>query len=243
MATMSLEQLVAQLKQVYGNDLRAVVLYGSAAAGEHIPKRSDYNVLVIVDALTMRHLRAEAAVARAWAEGGNPAPLTLTTSEWRRSADIFPMEYADILERHRVLHGTPPFDGISVSRDHLRLQLEFEAMGKLLKLRRGVLESGGDDRAQVELLASSLSTMMVIFRAVARLHGQVPQTDNLELVRSVAGRAGFDAEPFNRVVRHVRGEHRLSGSAVGEALEGYLAGAQKLVAHLDTFSTPPPPAR
>ena len=100
MATMTLDQLVSQLAKVYGKDLRAVVLYGSAAAGEHIAKRSDYNVLVIVDQLTMGHLRAEAAVARAWQDSGNPAPLTLTTSEWRASGDIFPMEYADILERH-----------------------------------------------------------------------------------------------------------------------------------------------
>src|SRR6185295_12890905 len=101
---MTLDELVAQLQKVYGPELRSVVLYGSAAAGEHIPKRSDYNVLVIVDSLTMTHLRAEAAVAQAWGESGNPPPLTLTTQEWRSSADIFPMEYADVLERHRVLH-------------------------------------------------------------------------------------------------------------------------------------------
>jgi predicted nucleotidyltransferase len=95
MATMTLEQLVTQLRAAYGDELRAVVLYGSAAAGEHIPKRSDYNVLVIVESLGLDRLRAAAAVARAWGESGNPPPLTLTVNEWRGSADIFPMEYAD----------------------------------------------------------------------------------------------------------------------------------------------------
>jgi len=96
---MTLEELVGQLQKVYGAQLRSVVLYGSAAAGEHIPKRSDYNVLVIVDELTMEHMRAGAAVARAWGEDGNPPPLTFTLDEWQGSSDIFPMEYADILER------------------------------------------------------------------------------------------------------------------------------------------------
>ena len=233
MATMTLDQLVSQLTKVYGKDLRAVVLYGSAAAGEHIAKRSDYNVLVIVDQLTMGHLRAEAAVARAWQDTGNPAPLTLTTNEWRASGDIFPMEYADILERHRVLHGSPPFEGIIVSRDHLRLQVEHEAMGTLLQLRRGILAAGGEEKRHVELLTASLSTLMVIFRGVIRLHGEVPSTDNERLSRDVAGRAGFDAEPFAGVVRHVRGERKLAGPGVAEVLDGYLAGAQRLVAHLD----------
>src|SRR6185436_4805581 len=128
MATMTLDELVAQLRKVYGDQLRSVVLYGSAAAGEHIPKRSDYNVLVIVDTLTADSLRAASATARSWAEAGNPAPLTLTAAEWRGSVDIFPMEYADMIERHRVLHGESPFAGISVEPGDLRLQLEQESM-------------------------------------------------------------------------------------------------------------------
>jgi hypothetical protein len=232
---MTLDELVDQLKRVYGAQLDAVVLYGSAAAGEHIPKRSDYNVLVVVQELTMQHMRTEAAVARAWAEGGNPPPLTLTRSEWRGSADIFPMEYADILERHRVLYGTPPFDGIVVDRGHLRLQLEYEAMGKLLKLRQGVLAAGGDQKAQVELLAASLSTIMVIFRAVERLHGAVPPTDYDRLSRDVATRVGFDAAPFGRVVRHLRGGEKIGSSEVESVLAGYVDGMSRLVSYLDRY--------
>jgi hypothetical protein len=232
---MTLDELVSQLQKVYGPKLRAVVLYGSAAAGEHIPKRSDYNVLVIVDELTMEHMRTEAAVARAWAEDGNPPPLTLTLKEWRASADIFPMEYADILEHHRVLHGTAPFDGMSVDRTHLRLQLEYEAMGKLLKLRQGVLATGGDSKQQIELMAASLSTIMVIFRAVQRLHGAVPPTDYERLSRDVATRAGFDAEPFVRVVQHVRGTQKIGSSDALAVLTGYLDGMYRLVSYLDRY--------
>jgi hypothetical protein len=236
---MTLDELVAQLQKVYGAHLRAVVLYGSAAAGEHIAKRSDYNVLVVVDELTMQHMRTEAAVARAWGEKGNPPPLTLTLAEWRGSADIFPMEYADILERHRVLYGTPPFDGIKVDREHLRLQVEHEAMGKLLKLRQGILASGGDSKAQAELLAASLSTIMVIFRAFERLHGAVPSADYERLSRDVAGRVGFDVTPFERVVRHVRGGEKIGSADVSAVLEGYLGGMTRLVGYLDSHKAAP----
>lgn len=232
---MTPDELVAQLQKVYGAKLRAVVLYGSAAAGEHIPKRSDYNVLVIVDELTMQHMRAEAAVSKAWGEKGNPPPLTLTHDEWRGSADIFPMEYADILERHKVLFGTPPFDGITVDRAHLRLQVEHEAMGKLLKLRQGILASGGDAKAQAELLAASLSTIMVIFRAFERLHGAVPPTDYERLSRDVSKRVGFDVAPFERVVRHVRGGEKIGLADVPGVLEGYVNGMNRLVGYLDRY--------
>ena len=42
---MKLEELVRQLQLAYGTGLQSVVLFGSAVAGEHNPKKSDYNVL------------------------------------------------------------------------------------------------------------------------------------------------------------------------------------------------------
>ena len=89
MAKMTLDELVAQLRAAFGAELRSVVLYGSAASGEHIPKQSDYNVLVLVDALDdvafaaaidaliadpgRRRIHADAGVERArefsWDEG------------------------------------------------------------------------------------------------------------------------------------------------------------------------------
>jgi hypothetical protein len=235
MARMKLEELVSQLRAAYGTALRSMVLYGSAASGEHLTKHSDYNVLVIVDALGPENLAAASAASRAWSDAGNPAPLTLTTSEWRGSADIFPMEYADILHRHRVLFGDPPFDGIRVDPNDLRLQLEQEAMGKLLKLRQGVLASGNDGQRQLELLTASVSAIMIVFRAFLRLHDVEPPADNVAVAEAVASRAKLDAAPFTRVVQHVRGKSPLKAADVRPVLAGYLRGMEQLVAHLDRY--------
>ena len=235
MAKMTLEQLVEQLRTAYGADLRSIVLYGSAAAGEHIAKRSDYNVLVIVDSLSMQKLRAAAAVARAWAEAGNPAPMTLTTREWRGSADIFAMEYADILERHRVLHGQLPAD-VRVRPEDLRLQLEHEAMGTLLQLRRGALAVGHNSKEQIARLEQASSTVMVLFRALLRLHGEQPPQDNVALSERVAAIAGIDAAPFVRVVRHRRNEQSVPSEEARALLGAYLTGVEGLVQYLDRYS-------
>jgi predicted nucleotidyltransferase len=232
---MKLDELVRQLKLAYGDALRSVVLFGSAVAGEHLAKTSDYNVLVIVDSLPLERLRAVAAVSKAWAEDGNPPPMTFTATEWRSSSDIFPMEYADILERHRVLHGEAPFDGITVKPADLRLQVEHQTMGKLLQLRQAVMGAGGNSALQLDVLEKSLSTLMVIFRGVVRLNAQVPSQDYEALSRSVAEKAGFSAEPFVRVIRHVRGSEKLRREAASGILEDYLSAMEQLVAYLDRF--------
>jgi predicted nucleotidyltransferase len=236
MATMTLDELVTQLRAAYGARLASVVLYGSAAGGDHIPQRSDYNVLVLLESLdNAQSFVAASAVARAWRESGNPPPMTMTLAEWRRSADIFPMEYADILERNRVLHGEPPFAGISVAPADLRLQLEQQVMGKLLQLRQGALLAGTDGKRQAELVAASLSTMMVLFRAVLRLHGEPPTGDSTTTATRVGALAGFDPAPFIRAVRHVHGAEKLSSTEAGQVLSGYLAAIERLNRYLDQF--------
>ena len=78
---MKLEELVTQLQQAYGTTLRSVILYGSAVAGEHIAKKSDYNVLVLLNRIDMSALAAASAVAREWKEAGNPPHSSASTPQ------------------------------------------------------------------------------------------------------------------------------------------------------------------
>lgn len=233
---MTLDELVDQLRQAYGPALRSVLLYGSAVAGEHIARRSDYNVLVVLDSVPLDRLAAVGAVLRSWTEAGNSAPMTFTAAEWKSSADVFPMEYSDILERHRVLYGADVTEGISVAPADLRLEVEQQSLGKLLHLRRGAMAAGGDEKAQLELLEASLSAIMVVFRGVSRLHGEVPAQDYLALTAAIAARAGFAAEPVLRVVRHVRGAEKLRKNEAAAVLSGYMGAMETLVAYLDKYA-------
>ncbi|HYW30433.1 MAG TPA: hypothetical protein VE869_02920 [Gemmatimonas sp.] len=235
--TMSLDDLVTQLRAVHGPELIGVVLYGSAASDEAVEGRSDKNVLLVVSTLSMDVLRKLAQTSRAWQEAGNPPPLIFTLEEWKRSSDIFPMEYADILERHRVLHGTMPLEGIHIDQAHLRLQTEQEAMGKMLRLRRAVMTAGTDTSRQQELLRASFSALLVIFRAVLRLHGVQPPRDAVAVVQAVGERGGFDVSAFEHVAGLVRGR-AIAERDTDAVLTGYVRGMDDLVHYLDRFAPP-----
>ncbi len=240
-SSMSLDELVRQLQAVYGAQLEAVVLYGSAVRGEDVRGQSDLNVMVIVRELVVDTLRALGQTMRAWQEAGHPPVLTFTSAEWRASADIFPMEYADILEQHRVLAGALPLDGVQVSLGDLRLQVEQEAMGKLLRFRRSVMLVGRDHERQLELLRASSSTLLVIFRAVLRLHGEVPPRDTEAVLQAVARRTGLDPLPFQQGAALRRGA-TLDSRETDLVLSGILAGMTTLVSYLDRFAPSVPAA-
>lgn len=242
MAKMTLDQLVTQLKGAFGPGLRSVVLYGSAAVEETPTATADRNVLVLVDSLDVMRLEAVGATVRAWSDAGNPPPFTLTMDEWRRSADIFPMEYSDILERHRILYGEPPFEGIRIERGDLRWQLELEAMGKLLHLRQGVLAAGADGRRQIELLEMSKSTILVLCRATLRLNGETPSRDPIEVARATGAMCGFDPAPLERVIRHSRKDEVIRANDAPRLLADYVRGVEQLVTYLDQHAADAPSA-
>ena len=228
------ETLSDRLADAFGPSLRAVVVYGSAVAGEQIERQSDINVLVIADDLSLARLRAAGAATREWVEAGNPAPLILTSDDWRGAADVFPMEYADILERHRVLCGTLPTDGMTVSPANLRHQLEQDARGKLLHLRQAFVAAADDETAQLELLTLTLSKLMILYRSLLRLHGRQPPRDYGELTQAAGELAGFEAAAVLPVVQHVRGSQRIAGRDAGAAAAGYLIALEQFVSHLDS---------
>lgn len=236
---MTLDELVRQLRQVHGDGLQAVVLYGSAADGDvaGAAASGDVNVMLLAHEIRASDLHALGQTMRAWQEAGNPPVLELTAAEWLACADIFPMEYADIFERHRVLHGALPLEGVRVRLADLRLQVEHEAMGKLLRLRRSIAVAGTDAGRQRDLLRASIGTLLVIFRGVLRLQGVVPPKDSAQVVEQVATRCGFDAAPF-RAALSLRGNATLDAAATERTVDGYLAGMTAVVAWLDGFTPP-----
>ncbi len=237
MGQMTLDDLTGQLRQMHGGKLRCVLLYGSAATSDHVTRTSDLNVLVLVDTIEPAQLEALAQTARAWEEAGNPTPLELTVAEWERSADIFPMEYADILERHQVLHGSLPTEHVRVDLADLRRQTEFEAMSKVLRLRQGIMRAGSNVKQQLSLLRASHSTLMVVFRAALRTAGEAAPRDRTALIERVASLSGLEAAPFLRVMALVRDAESTAAESSQEAqqlLLGTLQGMERLTSWLDT---------
>jgi hypothetical protein len=170
------EGFTRRLEAAFGDELVAVLLYGSAARGDYREGVSDLNLLVVLRSTEAATLRRGSALAREWAQAGNPPPLVLGETEWRKSADVFPIEYTDIRDAHLVLHGTDPFAGLRIEWSDLRLQCEHELKSKQIRLREHfLLAEAGEELGK--LLVQSFPTFLTLFRAGLRLAGrEVPRS-------------------------------------------------------------------
>jgi len=227
------EQLVDRLKQANPTGLRAVILYGSAAAGDHVGKRSDYNILVIMDQLGLPELKLFVKPSEAWVKDGNAPPLLFTPEGLRRSADVFPIELLDIRDSHRVLYGEDISGDIQIQPENLRLQLEHELKGKVIQLRERYLETGGKSKQVADLMINSLSSFLVLFRAALRLfREQVPPT-KLEAVTLLSSYISFDPGVFETVEGLKAGTKKLREVHTEELFGRYLQTIEAIVQAVD----------
>jgi hypothetical protein len=230
---MTLEQFVASVREAAQDNLVGVVLYGSAAGRDYHDKGSDLNVFILVRHADAKELRALAPRVRAWVGVGHPPPLLLTVAEWRRRGDVFAIEYADLLERHRVLHGELPLDGIAVRLRDIRHQVEAEAMGKLLRLRRGVMSAAGDPNRLRAIVEDSFSSILTLIRATMYLHREAVPPSSEQMCDRVGALAGFDPAPFRAVLAARHGSARLRDEDLESLIQGYVEALERLIAHID----------
>ena len=228
-----LDRFVAEVRGLFADDLLAVVLYGSGATGEHIPGRSDLNLLILLRAVTAAHLRrAHGHVAR-WHKAGIVAPLFLDPHYIETSSDVFPLEFLDMQAHHRVLYGSDDaLRALRVDPANLRRQCEQEMRGKLLRLRQVYLETAGDARRVTALMTESVSSFLVILRATLRLAGR-PVPSGREAVLAEAAALGMPTAAMREVLRLKHGERRLRDAEADALFDRYLADVRGIVEVLD----------
>ena len=196
----ALDQITERLKKALGDRLVAVILYGSAAAGDYQKGYSDLNILCVLSEITPRELGATSAVFRWWREQGNPAPLLLTRHEVETSTDCFAIEFHDIKARHKVLYGEDLFQGLTVDDSFYRAQVEYELRSKLLRLRHKAAGVLNDRQLLRRLLADSVSTFSVLFRHALLLHGADAPPGKREVIARATDFFHLHGEPFTTLL-------------------------------------------
>ena len=226
-------QLVEKLKKAFGDRLVSVVLYGSAASGDHHPKFSDFNILCVLSAITPRELADGEDIFRWWREQGSPSPLLLSEDELTNSTDCFAIEFLDIKQQHRVLHGKDVVSGLAVDRSFYRAQVEHDLRAKLLRLRQKASGMLSDSDLLRRLLVDSISTFAVLFRHALALHGMEAPHRKREVFETAQRRFGFDGGPFEKLL-DIR-EERVKPRDVEPAplLAGYLDGIGAVIQAVD----------
>jgi hypothetical protein len=227
-----LSDFVDELQTAAGNNLRSLVLYGSAAGGEFHEEHSDLNLLGVFDHLDAATLQRLNPVVAPWIGKGNPAPLLLTLAELNSAADVFAIEFLDIVARRRTLSGEDLFASLEVPMALHHLQVERELRVGVLRLRQAALRAGADNAQLAKLMLDSVAAFCVLFRHALIALGEKAPDSRRDACRRLAAILGFDSAPLETVL-DVRESKQPQKSLNAEVFAGYLAAVSTAADQFD----------
>jgi hypothetical protein len=221
-----LRPVVDDLRRIFGDRLHAVVAYGWR---QHGPVPS----LVLVGSLDLDDLNACAARVSSWSRAGAATPLVITSGDFARSLDAFPIEYGEIIEAHDVVFGLDPFNGLSIRREDLRRACEVQAKSHLLHLRENYIESGGRPHDIEQLVRESAPGFTALLRHLARLEGHAFGSTSA-LSHYAAQRLGIDANVVGDLLS-LADPAGMTSVDILKLVPGYLAAVERLAELVDQW--------
>lgn len=227
------EDFTSDLKNIYGDDLVAIILYGSAARGEYIYKRSDINFLVVLSENGIRNLRSALSLIPKWKKRKVSTPLVLTNEYIRSSLDSFPIEFLAMKQHYKVIYGDDVLSDLEIKKEHLRLQCERELRSKLLYLRENYLNTKGKQVLIKDLIDVSIPAFASIFSALLYLKETAVPGLKQQIFTTTAKIFGLNGDVFDRILKLQEKKSKLKRADINQLIEQYIDQIRNLINLVD----------
>jgi len=229
--------MVERLVDSGGDSLASVVLYGARAHGDYENDKDHFHLLIVLHDLDVASLKSVADPIRWWLKKKKPYPRILSPAVIRDGADVFPIEFLDIVSHHKVLVGEDPFAELAVGKDNLRIQCERELREKLMRVQEAYIEADGKAKHLKRLLLESYLSFAAIFRGCLQIgNGEVP-TKTIDAVSLFCKRAGIELAPFEEIHQAASGKGGLD--APDALFVRYYESLQGAISAIDTLGFDP----
>ena len=190
-AERGLSDLVAAARQALGDTLDSIVLYGSAAEGR-LRAVSDVNVIFVLNRFDPARVDAIREPVRVAQAAIRLAPMVLLRDEIPHAASAFAVKFADVVRRHRVLHGSDPFADLAIAHDRLLTRLLQVLLNLRLRLRAAYVTRSFDDQL-VPVIVHAASALRSAAATLRDLEGKprVSPRESLEEIGAGTWRSAF----------------------------------------------------
>ena len=223
------EEVLAALRRACGDRLLAVALSGEAATAGYRPGKSRLSFAVVVDTVDAAILDAIRPIVGRWWHRNVATPLLLDPLYLETSRDVFPLEFLDLLDRHRLLVGRiDPFADARIERVHLRIELEEQLRGKMLHLWEAYLETRGVRRLRSVML-DTLPYFHILLRGALFLIDEDRPTVPRDLICAVEEAYRIDLPTFGVLEATRVGASLVTRSTVASVFMRYLDEVRTLV--------------
>ncbi|HVR39867.1 MAG TPA: nucleotidyltransferase domain-containing protein [Thermoanaerobaculia bacterium] len=167
----ALDSFVNAARDAFGDDLRSIVLFGSAAEGR-MRATSDVNVIVVLRRFDHERVDRFREPYRSAAAALDLEAMFLLESEIDEASREFAQKFADVARRRRVLFGDDPFAELAISRDALLRRTKQVLLNLTLRLRAMYVERSLREEQAALVVADSTGPLRVAAASILELEGR-----------------------------------------------------------------------
>lgn len=230
-----LDKFVRQLEDILGDNLLSVMMFGSQVSVEPEKLKSNINLMIVLDHLTSDDLKNISKPVKKWVKAKNPIPVVMGKAEWYSSFDVYALEYSDIKEKHRVVYGTNFAKDINVDKHYLRLQCESELKSLYLKFRNSYLLNMNRDGEMKKLANNVIKTLLVIFRGVIRLKGDLVPEASEYIILQAANYMDLDCNLLIKMAKIRENQDAYGNQEIREVSAKLVSVLQDILRQLDAM--------
>ncbi|HOZ20551.1 MAG TPA: hypothetical protein PLO28_02140 [bacterium] len=226
-------EFTEDVKEIYGEELVAVILYGSALSSSWDPGKSNINFLVVLSEIAITRLNAAFPLVEKWRKRLRTLPIFMTKNYISASLDSFPVEFFHMKRRHQTLYGEDVLAPLNIPHANLRLQCEEQIKGKLLHLREEYLATLGKRYRLQALINLTLPPFAVLFKSLLALKDAEIPALHSEIVMRTAELYGLDRDLFQQIIQAFEKKGKFSLVEMNRIVAAYISEISKLTLLID----------
>jgi hypothetical protein len=165
-----LSQASQALIDCLGEDLEALILFGSAAEGL-MRASSDVNLLVVLRRFDAKRIDKASGVLQDGAAAVELHPMFLLAGELPLAAESFSVKFDDIAHRHVVLYGKDPFEALTIPRELLLKRLQQVLFNLTVRLRTIYAVGRAREESLAAIIADTAAPLRRSAYAILELRG------------------------------------------------------------------------
>lgn len=216
-----LKTLVEAFRDAFQSQLKAVILFGSAAEGR-LRATSDVNLLVVAESFDINKLNPLRQTLRMAHTSIRSNVMFLDESEVESAADAFAVKFSDIHHRHRLLYGEDVIAALVVPDDVKISRLQQVVLNLMMRLREQYALLSIYPDQLVSVIAEATGPLRSYASILLDLEKKKYSTSK-EALQLFSARVPGDRWPqILSLMSHAREEKAISAEEASDAMLGML---------------------
>lgn len=199
-----IEPLLKKVSEEFKDHVDSIYLYGAVVTSDFVPKQSHIQSLILFDAFHFPRAQQLQPIVKTHLKNGVVAPLCLSVETFERSSDTFPLEFMEIKEKHLHVFGEiDRVTGLVIPRENLRLKIEEQIKGKLIRLREVYMETGDQPKILLEIMTHTVVDLVPAMRNLLKfVDDNLPPVSTSGMLKTLDEKTDFSINVLQRVWEH-----------------------------------------